>query len=278
MRTNSILRWAALLACLVAMGAWVQAEDQELGNIEDDLAQAADEEAAHAEAAVAEVTNEEAPAEVGHAEPVDQTAPAHEEPAHVEDAHGHDAPAVADHGDAGHGTEAAHEGEHAEGAHHGPKWLELTAAVINFAIFIFLLVKFGKAPLNSYLTGKRESYLQAVKDAQALMDRAEAKHKEYSRKLANIQQEADEVIKRAEQEAIRRKEAIIEGAQSAAKKMEADAKMTMESELFKAQEEIRTLLAEVVVENAEKLITDNLNDEDQKRLNEEFLKKLEGAS
>ena len=64
-------------------------------------------------------------------------------------------------------------GEGAAEAHAGPNWVELGAAIANFAVYIWLMVRFGAAPLKAHFEGRRAKIASAIEEAKAASERAE---------------------------------------------------------------------------------------------------------
>lgn len=169
----------------------------------------------------------------------------------------------------------------AQAGGHGPDtewWVKFAASVVNFALFLYLLIRFGKKPILGFLQSRRTTYEQTLRDARQREEEARRVHEEYAAKLANVEAEAAAILEQAEKDAQRRKEAIIEAARASAAKMTRDARMTIENEAAKLQEEIRGAIADLVMSKVETLLEENLNPSDRARLNDDFLKKLEEAS
>jgi F-type H+-transporting ATPase subunit b len=183
-----------------------------------------------------------------------------------------------------HGAQAA-EGEghgEAQGEAHGegpggPNWVQLGVAVVNFALFIYLLVRFAKTPLLDFLGNRRRTYEEALAAARRREAEARQVFEEYSAKLVGVEEEAARILKNADLEAQRRRTAVVEAARVAADKMKRDARLTIDSEVGRARTEIRTALARLVAERAQASLERALGPEDDRRLVDEFVRKLEDA-
>jgi F-type H+-transporting ATPase subunit b len=159
----------------------------------------------------------------------------------------------------------------------GPNWVQLGVAVVNFALFIYLLVRFAKTPLLDFLGNRRRTYEEALAAARRREAEARQVFEEYSAKLVGVEEEAARILKNADLEAQRRRTAVVEAARVAADKMKRDARLTIDSEVGRARTEIRTALARLVAERAQASLERALGPEDDRRLVDEFVRKLEDA-
>ena len=215
-------------------------------------------------------------------------------PALAEDP-GHEAGGAGEHGDA-HGDEApgadAHGGGHAERAPinwfsfdygHGKKKdgsaykhanAPLGFSIMNFAILIFILVKFTRKPISSYLVNRADEIEKALEEAAALRDAAKTKLAEIEEKLASLDVEVEQIKKDVAKDAELEKGRIIQTAEAEAARIVKQADTSMQREIRRAK---RSLEAEVGTQSlrvAEEMISKNINNADRKRLNEEFIAQI----
>jgi len=175
-----------------------------------------------------------------------------------------------------HSADAAEATSHGgEGEHHVSVGIPFFVAIVNFALFVYLLIRFGKQPIRNYLHNRSASYAQALASARKMEEETAKLAAEYRERLARVEEETRKILDQAEQEADRRKEAIIEGARKSAERMMADAKMAIDNETQRAREEIRAELANEAVKIAEDLILKNMNAQDKDELNKRYLDNLE---
>ncbi|MCP4906235.1 MAG: hypothetical protein GY910_14760, partial [bacterium] len=76
----------------------------------------------------------------------------------------------------------------------------------------------------------------------------------------------------------REREKILEEAQQTAERIRSEAGTAVEREVRRAQEELRREAAELALEMAENLLREKMGDEDQSRLVEEFIARVESNS
>ena len=132
---------------------------------------------------------------------------------------------------------------------------------ITFLVVFFLLWKFG----FPVITGM-------VKERQAFIDDSLRKAHEANERLANIQKEGESILQEAREkqaqilkEAVETREAIVEKAQEKARQEGArlldDARVAIEQEKKAAIADIRSQVAALSVEIAEKVLRANLKDD-----------------
>lgn len=204
--------------------------------------------------------------------------------------HGHDHGEGA--GDDAHGGAGAHGGGHGERASinwfsfdygHGKRKdgtaykhanAPLGFSIMNFAILIFLLVKFTRKPISSYLANRADEIEKALEEAAFLRDAAKAKLAEIDGKLASLDVEVEQIKKDVAKDAELEKGRIIENAEAEAARIVKQAETSMQREIRRAK---KSLEAEVVTQSlrvAEEMISKNINNADRKRLNEEFIAQI----
>ncbi len=187
-------------------------------------------------------------------------------------------PAVTEHvaGADGHGDAAAHEGGD---AHHGSslskaKLMDLFWRVLNFAVLVVILVKFGAKPIAEGLSGRRQAIADEIKGLEAKRDAAEASYKELSSKLANVEKDIDTIVEKAVAQAEIEKARIIEKAEQAAADIQRQAEMAIQNEVTEARRNLRNEIAEGATVMAEELIVKNLTEDDQVKIIEDYLSKV----
>ena len=134
--------------------------------------------------------------------------------------------------------------------------------VLAFAVVFFVLAKYG-FPAIVNMVDERKKYI----------DESLQKAHEASERLENIRQEGEAILQEAREkqaqilkEAAETREAIVEKAQGKAReesaRLIADAKAQIEGEKRNAIREIRTQVAELSVQIAEKVLREKLSSDD----------------
>jgi len=222
---------------------------------------------------------------------------------HAEDPHAVD-------GEAAHADDHGGDGEDgANGGHHGPdpiNWTEgitswrsyadkdvhggslepeeapmappLFLALVNFVIFAGLIGWKAGPALRKHFNNKHETIKGALEEAARLRQEAKDKLEEYGKRIADVDDEVNQVIEQIRQEAEAERKKIIADAEAEAArtKAEAEARITAEIEAAK-----RSLEREVVAAAAlatEKLLREKTSAADQNNLFTSFLAGIDGEA
>lgn len=174
---------------------------------------------------------------------------------------------------------ASHFGQAAGDAHEGGGlptmfWLQ----VVNFTIYLGAIIFFARGPLREMFKGRYDGFFSAVKRAEAAKAEAEMKRKEIQDRLAKLEATRDESIQKARNDAAALRNQIVEEAKSLSAKLKADAERTAQLEVERAKYELREELLAQSVQMSKRILTDKMQDQDQKRLQSEFVDKIQVVS
>ncbi len=174
---------------------------------------------------------------------------------------------------------ASHFGQAAGDAHEGGGlptmfWLQ----VVNFTIYLGAIIFFARGPLREMFKGRYDGFFSAVKRAEAAKAEAEMKRKEIQDRLAKLEATRDESIQKARSDAAALRNQIVEEAKSLSAKLKADAERTAQLEVERAKYELREELLAQSVQMSKRILTDKMQDQDQKRLQSEFVDKIQVVS
>ncbi len=145
---------------------------------------------------------------------------------------------------------------------------------VNFLALVIILVKFGREPLVNTFRSRREKIESEYKDLSEKRAEAEAKYREYEKKLATLEEEAKKIMEAFIEQGEKEKERIIREAQETAERIKQQAEFYVQQELEKAREELRKEVAELSVKLAEQIIKEKITPEDHKRLVQEFIERV----
>jgi F-type H+-transporting ATPase subunit b len=161
-------------------------------------------------------------------------------------------------GDAGHGGLAPTD------------WYRIMNFVVLAGALVFLLRKPIPRALNSRVQGIQDQ----LKDLEARRADAEKRLAECNLKLGALEKEAERIVSEYIRQGQDAKARLLKEAESAAEKIQAQARRNIEHEF----EQTKTLLQREIVEQsvakAEALLTQNITDRDQARLVEDYLQKV----
>lgn len=184
----------------------------------------------------------------------------------------HAATATADAPEA-HGEAAGGHGA-AGGSLSAAKIKDFGLRIMNFAVLLFLLVKFAAKPIGSGLAGRRKAIKDEIEELEAKKAAAEKSYREFEQKLATVEKDIDKVVDRAIAQAEVEKTKIIEKAEQAASDIKRAAEMAIQKEIMEARRTLKNDVAEQAAVLAEELIVKNLTADDQVKIVEDYLAKV----
>jgi F-type H+-transporting ATPase subunit b len=144
----------------------------------------------------------------------------------------------------------------------------------NFALMAGLLAYFVTKPIRKGLKGRTEEIEKTLADAESAKAAAEAKHKEYSEKLAKATEEIAGITEAIRREGELERDKIIAAAKDMADKIEREADNKAAGVVAKARIELREEASRLAVELAEDMLKKQVSADDQKRLVEEYMQKM----
>jgi F-type H+-transporting ATPase subunit b len=142
-------------------------------------------------------------------------------------------------------------------------------------LVLFLLVKFLLFKPVMKIFAKRKEQVDAIyKEADDAKAAAEEDKRYYEERRAGAQVEADAIVKKATEQAKKTGEEIISEANAEADALRDKASRDIAQEKTKAINEAKNEIAAISLSVAEKIVSRELNDEDQKDFVDRFVKEL----
>ncbi|MDA8168660.1 MAG: F0F1 ATP synthase subunit B [Nitrospiraceae bacterium] len=160
----------------------------------------------------------------------------------------------------------------------GGEWKEWLWKIVNFAILVVILVVFLRKPLSSYLKARTEGIQKSLDEARKAKEIAEQALRDVEERLKLKDKEIESIINSAKASGEGEKAALIKEAERMSEKIREHAQANIEVELKKARDAIKKEAAELAVALAEKKLAAKMTPEEQKKLLEESIAKLEGKS
>lgn len=167
----------------------------------------------------------------------------------------------------------------ASGGGHGdeaPKgWVATdTYRVMNFAVLAIGLFLLLRKPVANALNARIDGIKEQLKELEAKKAEAEKELAKYNEKLGELDKEAEKIIQDYIAQGNEAKAKIIQAAESAATKLEEQAKRNIEHEFKQAKARLQEEVLQVALSKAEEIIKAKITDEDQDRLVDEYLDKV----
>lgn len=163
-----------------------------------------------------------------------------------------------------------------EEAEHVPLWKDYMWKIINFAILVFILFKFGKKPLQNYLQKRSELIEKTLSEAKDAKEAAVKALHEVEERLKLKDAEIEAILSAAKRSGEQERDRIIEESSRLKEKILEQAKTNIDYELKHAKEAIKAEAVELAMDLAEKKLKEKLTKEEQERLLEDSLVKIGG--
>ncbi len=150
--------------------------------------------------------------------------------------------------------------------------------LVNFAIFFYLLSKFGWKPMINALQQREQTINEMILRAERAHQEAQKLLEENKKKLAEARQQMMEIIRKGEAQA----QAMIESAMAEAEKLKQkkveEAVRQIEQEKKAALQELRQQAADLVVTTTEKILRDVMTPEIRKKVTQAVVEEIPKAN
>jgi F-type H+-transporting ATPase subunit b len=162
------------------------------------------------------------------------------------------------------------------GGHHvTPPNMDLVYRLMNFVVMAVVLVVLLRKPLKSALSGRIEQIKSELAELEAKKAAAQAELADVSKRVADARGEREAIVAEFTAQGEREKAKILDAAQALAVRIKAQAQFTIEQETAAAKADLRREVAELSASLAEDLLKQKITADDQTRLVEEYLAKVQ---
>ncbi len=166
----------------------------------------------------------------------------------------------------------------ASGAHGDHDAIPVKAIIVqcvNVALVIGLLIYLLRKPAAQHFAERSETFNALLNKAEQAKKEAEENRRVISQKLSALEQNAQTSLVQAKDEAEQLRAKIVADAKALSTKLSEEAKKTVDFEILRAKEEIRKDLLQAAVQDAESSMEKGVKDQDQKRLQTEFVQRVQ---
>lgn len=132
-------------------------------------------------------------------------------------------------------------------------WTSLMV-LINVFILYIIMKKYFWEKIRKFMTDRQDAIQDAFDSAEAMNRRADEKMRNYSARIANVEEEGREIIREAKQQADAQAQDILAQAREEASEMISKAERTIELEKAKAMEEMRQEIGALALMAAEQIV------------------------
>ena len=133
----------------------------------------------------------------------------------------------------------------------GNPLMDMVWKVLNFVVLVFILFKFGKAPISAAFRGSAKKNADDWNEAEEAKAAVEAELAKFESKLSNMQKEAEEMVEKAKEDAEAEKARIIKEAEEFATQIKEQAKFAIQQEYQKAEADLKQWLVKEAMGLAE---------------------------
>lgn len=151
----------------------------------------------------------------------------------------------------------------------------LIAQIINFLILLAILAKFAYKPIVKALEERQARIKADIEAAEQEKIAAEQLKKEYQDQLAQARAQAQDIVEKATKVAQQSKDEILEEARAEHARMLNLAREEIEREREHALAQLRNEVVALSVVAATKIVGQNMNEEVNKKLVEDFIAKMD---
>ena len=163
----------------------------------------------------------------------------------------------------------------AEGGHAAGPSMALVFWGINFLILLIGLLYFLRKPVKEFFAARSTLIRTNIDQARDLKGNAEKKYLEYEARLKSIEKEMQDMVASLKKDGELEQRRIVETATQQVASVKSNSERILQQELRKAKEELKKEAVALASELAEDLIRSNLTPDDQGRLVEQYLQKME---
>ncbi|MBQ8151486.1 MAG: F0F1 ATP synthase subunit B [Firmicutes bacterium] len=143
--------------------------------------------------------------------------------------------------------------------------------LINVVILYIILKRFFWEKVRKFMLDRQAAIQDAFDSAEAINRRADEKMQNYSKRIANVEEEGREIIRAARARADVQAKDIVENAHKEAGEIIAKAERTIEVEREKATAEMRQEIASLAIMAAEQIVEKEIESSGQEAIVDEVI-------
>jgi F0F1-type ATP synthase membrane subunit b/b' len=142
------------------------------------------------------------------------------------------------------------------GGGHGFALKEHGFYILNFLIFLGIVIAFAREPLKKGLADRADAFARRLEDARQKHDETLALLGSAEQKMAGLGVEKESLLKRMETDAVKQKEDIAQKTVEEGKKIRASARKALENEKNRLDRKFQSELALASLSRAEELVAE----------------------
>lgn len=151
-------------------------------------------------------------------------------------------------------------------------------SAVNIIILFILLRIFLFKPINKIMNERTRTIQDNMDEAEKSRREAEDLKQQYADSISSAREEAQQIVMKAHEDAESEKAAILKKSQEEADEIINNAGKTIENERKRIIQQAQTQIADLAIEAASRIIGENVDDDKNRRLVDEFLSAEESDS
>lgn len=148
---------------------------------------------------------------------------------------------------------------------------DLLYRVMNFAVFFGVLFYLLKKPLAGFFRQRREGIARSLSYLETQSKNLEEQNAILAKEIASVAAERESVLAQYKNMGQKEADRLIGEAKAASEAIVRKTQIAMDLEMKAARQALLTEIVRISTEAAENMLRNNINDDDQKRLNNEFM-------
>lgn len=159
-------------------------------------------------------------------------------------------------------------------ADNAPDWrptFDLILRWVNFLILAFLLIKFGRSPIRTFLDGKKQEIAEVIETLEAEKQQILSQIDANQKQLDNSQERLAELKKRIIAQGEKNRQKIIAEAEQESKMLLKSAKLKVESRIEEARSGLKAEMVDTAIALAMERLPQNLTKADNQKFIDAFL-------
>ena len=155
---------------------------------------------------------------------------------------------------------------------------QILISLLNLLLLFLILKHFLYVPVKNIVADRQELLKRQFDAAENAVSKAKINEEYWNGKIKNAQQEANSIIKNAMDNANQNSKEIISDAKKKARDIVTQAEINAKIERKKAENSIKKEIADASTILAEKIISREINEYEQKNLIDNFIKEMENMN
>jgi F-type H+-transporting ATPase subunit b len=158
-----------------------------------------------------------------------------------------------------------------DGANDWRPTFDLVMRWVNFLILAFLLIKFSRLPIKSFLASKKEEIAREIEELESAKEQMLLKINESRQQIENSKERLSQLKKTIIAQGEKNKIKLIADAERESKILLESAKRKIESRIFDAREVIKLELIDQAMALAKQQLPETITDQDNQKFINTFL-------